>query len=90
MESTEEVLPRPPGCECPRHVHVDKHGNVLTLHTCRVCTGVALDTLRGGEYACAHVSSGDTLKRMLLKQREFFSLQSMYSPRNQQERESAD
>jgi len=73
-------LPRPPGCSCPSTVLCDKRGNVLELRTCPACTQVALDVLRGGEYACAYVKGEDTSKRVLLKQKEFFSLQSMYSP----------
>ncbi len=81
-------LPRPPGCSCPRHVCVDKRGNVTELQTCAACTQVALDVLRGGEYACAYVKGGDTSERVLLKQKEFFSLQSMHSPRTKQQRAS--
>ncbi len=72
-------LPRPPGCECPGQVKTDKFGNVLELQTCAVCTQVALDSMRGTEYAKAHVKCGDTVKDVLLKQKEFFSLR-QYSP----------
>ncbi len=81
-------LPRPPGCECPRRVLVDKSGNILTLRTCPVCTQVALDSLRGAEYAKAHVKCGDAVKDVLLKQKEFFSLEQCYSPRMKQRRDS--
>ena len=81
-------LPRPPGCSCPRSVLCDKYGNVLELHTCVDCTRVALDSLRGVEYACASVKGGDADKLVLLKQREFFSLEHVYSPRNEHSRDS--
>ena len=77
-------LPRPPGCTCPRTVLADKCGNILELQTCRSCTRVALDSLRGVEYAGAYMTCDDAVKHVLLKQKEFFSLQSMHSPRNRQ------
>jgi len=80
-------LPRPPGCSCPRHVCVDKRGNVLVLQTCSACTQVALDVMRGVEYAGAYVSGEDADQVVLLKQKEFFSLQSMRSVRNGKARE---
>jgi len=83
-----KTLPRPPGCSCPEHFLCDKYGNVLKLQTCQACTQVALDSLRGVEYAKAHVKCGDTVKDVLLKQREFFSLQSIVSPRTKHSRDS--
>ena len=68
-------IARPPGCPRPRHFLVGKCGNVLELQTCRVCTQVALDSLRGAEYACASEKGVDADKLVLLKQKEFFSLQ---------------
>ncbi len=43
------------------------------LITCPTCTSVALDALRGSEYAIAYVRSDDGGKAVLAKQLEFFS-----------------
>jgi len=63
---------RPDGCECGP-VECDKVGNVLKFRTCPRCSKVILDIIRGGSYGIAYVKRGDTVKRVLLKQKEFFS-----------------
>ena len=83
MEVRKRYLPRPPGCACPHTVLCGADGVIVVeLRTCAVCTQVALDVLRGIEYAKAHVKCGDTVKDVLLKQKEFFSLQSVRSSRS--------
>ena len=56
-------------CEAPE---VDCSGRVLALQTCPACQTIRLDVIRGVEYAGAYVKGGDTVKRVLLKQKEFF------------------
>ncbi len=63
---------RPPGCLC-NGAWVDSRGNVVSVRTCPVCTRKALDALRGIEYAVAYLKCDDTVKAVLLKQKEFFS-----------------
>ena len=63
---------RPDGCGCG-NAEVDKRGNVLHFRTCPICSEVILDIIRGGEYAVAYLRCGDTLRRQLLKQKDFFS-----------------
>ncbi len=65
-------VPRPPNCYCGNAVGDDK-GRVLVLNTCPICMKLLLSSMRGREYAIAHVKGGDTVKRVLLKQKEFFS-----------------
>ena len=65
---------RPEGCACGEAVETDDLGNVLSFRTCPICMKVILDIVRGGVYAVAYKKCGDTLKRVLLKQKEFFSL----------------
>ena len=65
-------IARPPGCHCGDALG-DQQGRVLRVRTCPVCMHLLLDALKGSEYACAYVSSGDTTVRVLLKQKEFFS-----------------
>ena len=66
-------IPRPPGCGCGNAESDDK-GRVLKVRTCPVCMEVLLASMRGTEYAIAHVNGGDAVQDVLLKQREFFSL----------------
>ena len=66
-----QAIPRPPGCHCG-DAEVDRKGRVLRVSTCPICMYVLLDTMRGVEYAKAHVNGGDT-EAVLLKQKEFFS-----------------
>ena len=66
-------IPRPPGCRCG-DATVDEVGNVLKVRTCRICSNILLASMRGVCYAIAYMRRGDTDKRVLLKQREFFSL----------------
>ncbi len=66
-------IKRPPGCHCGDAV-VDHKGRVLKVKTCPICMQLLLASMRGAEYAIAHVKGGDTVKRVLLKQKEFFSL----------------
>ena len=65
-------IPRPPGCGCG-DADTDDEGRVLLVKTCPICMRVLFATMRGTEYASAHVSSGDTVKHVLLKQLDFFS-----------------
>ena len=65
-------IPRPPNCWCGNAV-VDSEGRVLMVKTCPVCMCLLLDSMRGAEYAIAHVKGEDTTKRVLLKQKDFFS-----------------
>ena len=67
-ELSQQRLDRPPGCQCPDPV-VDGRGNVVLLRTCPVCSGVALDALRGVCYTRQRI--GD--REVLLVQRDFFS-----------------
>ena len=60
-----------PICGCT--VESDKLGRVLHLRTCPVCQNVRLDVIRGAEYAGAYVKGGDTVKYVLVKQKDFFS-----------------
>ena len=76
MSCTGNVIPN---CLCGPPVF-DREGRVVRVRTCPACQQVRLDVIRGVEYAIAHVSSGDTVKHVLLKQTEFFSQQSMQSP----------
>ena len=52
---------------------VDHIGRVMQVRTCPICMDLVLASMRGGEYACAYVNGEDTTKRVLLKQKEFFS-----------------
>ncbi len=61
-----------PNCTCGPPVF-DQAGRCLEVTTCPACQQIRLDVIRGGEYAIAHVKCGETVKRVLLKQREFFS-----------------
>ena len=61
-----------PNCSC-RLPRVDPAGRVLGLETCPACQAIRLDVIRGGEYAIAYLSGGDTGKAVLMKQKEFFS-----------------
>ena len=63
-------LRRPPGCYCGPPDY-DSAGRVLRLSTCPVCTKVALDALRGVDYAIAYTKGGDS-DGVLLRQRDFF------------------
>ena len=65
-------IPRPPGCHCGNAV-VDHLGRVLSVRTCPICMRLLLASMRGAEYACAYVKGEDTTKRVLVKQKEFFS-----------------
>jgi len=76
MDTTALRVARPDGCGCG-DARVDNRGNVLHFRTCPVCSRVILDIIRGAEYAIAHVKCGDTDRVVLLKQREFFSLQAV-------------
>ncbi len=66
-------IPRPPGCGCG-DADSDDRGRVLLVKTCPICMKVLLAWMRGKEYALAYVKGGDTAKRVLLKQLDFFSL----------------
>ena len=66
-------IPRPPGCKCG-DAETDDRGRVLRVNTCPICMRLLLASMRGTEYACAHVKGGDTDKLELLEQKEFFSL----------------
>ncbi len=63
---------RPEGCGCGEAVETDSRGNVLQFRTCPRCMEIILDVIRGAEYAVASVKGGDTVKDVLLKQKEFF------------------
>ena len=69
---TKKKIPRPPGCQCGDAL-VDHIGRVMQVRTCPICMDLVLASMRGGEYACAYVNGEDTTKRVLLKQKEFFS-----------------
>ena len=71
-------IPRPPGCECG-DAECDSKGNVLKVSTCPVCMGILLDSMRGTCYSETTVRDGEVNRRVLLKQREFFSLDA-YAP----------
>ena len=66
-------VPRLPNCKCGNAVG-DSTGRVLVVNTCPICMGLLLDSMRGGEYAIAYKGDGDGTQRVLLKQKEFFSL----------------
>ena len=68
----ELLIPRPPGCHCGNAV-TDTKGRVLEVRTCPVCMDLVLESMRGKEYAIAYEKGGDTTKRTLLKQKDFFS-----------------
>jgi len=53
-------------------VEIDELGNVLLFRTCPICSEVILDIIRGGEYSVANMRRGDTVKRVLLKQKDLF------------------
>ena len=72
MSTLLREVARPEGCECGA-AEIDDRGNVLKFRTCPLCSRVILDILRGGVYAVAYVKCGDTLKRVLLKQKDLFS-----------------
>ncbi len=63
---------RPPNCLCG-NAWADERGNLVSVRTCPICTKLALDALRGTEYAVAYMTCGDTEKALLLKQKDFFS-----------------
>ena len=65
-------VPRPPNCRCGYAVG-DSEGRVLVLNTCPICMGLLLDRMQGAEYAIANERDGDGTRRVLLKQKEFFS-----------------
>ena len=60
-------------CEC-RAPEVDDQGLVRLLQTCPACQTIRLAIIRGAQYAGAYMTCGDTVKRVLLKQLDFFSL----------------
>ncbi len=62
-----------PNCFCGQPEY-DREGRVLRLSTCPACQKVRLDIIRGVEYAGAYMRCGDTVKHVLVKQKEFFSL----------------
>ncbi len=61
-----------PNCRCAPPMW-DESGRVVRVETCPACQQIRLDVVRGVEYAIAYVSGGDTAKRVLLKQKDFFS-----------------
>ncbi len=61
-----------PNCRCGKPL-IDKRGNVVRVSTCPACQQIRLDVVRGTEYACAYVNGGDTVERVLVKQKDFFS-----------------
>ena len=65
-------IPRPPGCGCGDAVS-DDQGRILSVRSCPVCMKLVLASMRGREYAIAQVSGYGASKRVLLKQKEFFS-----------------
>ena len=65
-------VPRPPNCKCGNAIS-DKQGRILLVRSCPVCMGLLFDSMQGTEYAIAQVRDGDGTKRVLLKQKEFFS-----------------
>ena len=65
-------IKRPPGCQCGDALG-DSEGRVLSVKTCPICMSLLLASMRGAEYACAHVKGEDTTLRVLLKQKDFFS-----------------
>ena len=71
MKCTRSLIPN---CKCGPEI-CDTLGRVLVLQTCPACQQVRLDRIRGVEYAIAHVKGGDTGKLELVRQKEFFSLQ---------------
>ncbi len=64
-------VPRPPNCMCG-NAECDSKGRIVRVRSCPVCMGLLLSSMRGEEYAIAHVKCGDTLTRQLLKQKDFF------------------
>jgi len=74
-----KFIPRPSGCGCGDAV-VDKAGNVLKVRTCPVCLEILLDSMRGVCYGEITIKDGDVTKRVLLKQKEFFSLDAYVPP----------
>ncbi len=60
-----------PNCKCGP-AFVDYKGRVVRVDTCPACQEVRLDIIRGAEYAGAYVGSGDTVRYVLLKQKDFF------------------
>ena len=67
-----------PNCRCGPPIS-DCAGRVVRVETCPACQRIRLDAIRGREYAGAYVKGGDTDKLVLLKQKEFFSLESLFS-----------
>ncbi len=65
-------VPRPPNCKCGNAL-TDRQGRVVSVATCPICMKLLLARLRGSEYAIAQVRDGDGTRRVLLKQKEFFS-----------------
>jgi len=65
-----------PKCNCGRPT-CDEAGRVVRVKTCPACQKIRLDVIRGIEYAGAYVKGEDTEELVLLKQKEFFSLQSI-------------
>jgi len=62
-----------PNCQCGPAL-VDRKGRVVRLKTCPACQQVRLDIIRGVQYAGAYMKCDGTVKKVLLKQKEFFSL----------------
>ena len=65
-----------PNCKCGPEI-CDTLGRVLVLKTCPACQQIRLDRIRGVEYAGAYMRCGDTIEKVLVKQKEFFSLQAL-------------
>ena len=65
--------PEIPNCVCGPAIY-DFAGRVVRVRTCPACQKIRLDVVRGGVYAGAIVKCGDTVKYVLLKQREIFRL----------------
>jgi hypothetical protein len=65
-------VPEIPNCQCGPHIS-DCAGRVVRVFTCPACQRIRLDVVRGGVYAGAYVKCGDTVRYVLVKQKDFFS-----------------
>ncbi len=63
--------PEIPKCKCGPPI-TDCAGRVVRVRTCPACQAIRLDVIRGGVYAGAYVKCGDTVKYVLVKQKDLF------------------
>ncbi len=78
-----KYIPRPPGCACGGAV-CDSEGRVLRVRTCPICSKILLDSMRGVCYSETTVKDAVGSRRVLLRQKEFFSLESILASHPEQ------